>query len=93
MAPLMAHVIVLLSLVFATSSTQTDDFDNPTSENLNNMEVLGLHAIIQVCYYLHYLQDMEVNLILFITFFELTEVFDFPIILIIKFEITVPPPL
>lgn len=41
MAPLTAQVIVLLSQLFAKSSKGTDDFDNPGSNNLNEMEVLG----------------------------------------------------
>lgn len=41
MASPMAHVTVLLSQLCATKSTGTDDFDNPTSDDLNKMEVLG----------------------------------------------------
>lgn len=41
MAPQTAQVIVVLNQLFAKSSMQTDDFDNPGSGDLNEMEVLG----------------------------------------------------
>jgi len=41
MAPLTAQVIVLLSQLSATSNMQTDDFDNPPSDDWSKMEVLG----------------------------------------------------
>lgn len=41
MASLMAQVTVLLSQLFATNSMGTDDLNNPTHDDLNEIKVLG----------------------------------------------------